>query len=119
MIQDRFKEIMKYLQFDFKKTRSEKLQTDALVSEIWNTFTENCLLCYKEGENMIIDEQLFPNKAHCPFALYMPQKSDKFNIKFWLAADVRSKYLLNGFHIVKRTKIDQPMKLLENMELVI
>ncbi|XP_014487368.1 PREDICTED: piggyBac transposable element-derived protein 3-like, partial [Dinoponera quadriceps] len=27
----------------------------------------------------------------------MPNKPDKFGIKFWLASDVRSKYLVNGF----------------------
>ncbi|GFW51344.1 hypothetical protein TNCV_3254731 [Trichonephila clavipes] len=27
----------------------------------------------------------------------MPSKPDKFGIKFWLAADVDSKYVLNGF----------------------
>lgn len=99
MARDRFKEIMRYLRFDLKETRSERLRTDqfALVSEIWNTFIENCLLCYKPGENITVDEQLFPSKARCPFTQYMPQKPDKFGIKFWLATDVRSKYLLNGF----------------------
>lgn len=99
MARDRFKEIMRYLRFDMKATRSQRLRTDqfALVSEIWNTFVENCLLCYKAGENITVDEQLFPSKARCPFTQYMPQKPDKFGIKFWLAADVRSKYFLNGF----------------------
>ena len=27
----------------------------------------------------------------------MPNKPDKFGIKFWLAADLDSKYMLNGF----------------------
>ncbi len=27
----------------------------------------------------------------------MPNKPDKFGIKFWLATDVRSKYLISGF----------------------
>jgi hypothetical protein len=27
----------------------------------------------------------------------MPNKPDKFGIKFWLASDVSSKYLINGF----------------------
>ncbi|GFS80077.1 piggyBac transposable element-derived protein 4-like [Trichonephila clavipes] len=27
----------------------------------------------------------------------MPSKPDKFGVKFWLAADINSKYVLNGF----------------------
>lgn len=99
MSRDRFLEIMKYLRFDMKSTRSERLQTDpfAHISYIWNTFIENCLMNYKPGENIVVDEQLFPMKTRCRFIQYMPKKPDKFGIKFWLATDVHSKYLLNGF----------------------
>ena len=31
------------------------------------------------------------------FIQYMPNKPDKFGIKFWMAVDVESKYLYNGF----------------------
>ena len=96
MARDRFKKVIKYLRFDLKqKIRFEKLRTDqfALASEIWNIFIENCLLCYKWGQNIIIDEKLFPRKARCLFTQYMPQKPDKV----WLAGDVQSKNLLNGF----------------------
>ncbi len=53
-------------------------------------------MCYKPGANTTIDEQLFPTKARCRFIQYMENKPDKFDIKFWLAADVQSKYMLNG-----------------------
>ncbi|GFX42818.1 DDE_Tnp_1_7 domain-containing protein [Trichonephila clavipes] len=43
------------------------------------------------------DEQLFPSIVKCRFSQYMPSKPDKFGIKFWFAADVDSKYMLNGF----------------------
>jgi len=36
-----------------------------------------------------------PAKARCRFVQYMANKPDKFGIKFWLAADRKSKYLLN------------------------
>ena len=42
-----------------------------------------------------MDEQLFPTKACCRFTQYMANKSDIFGIKFWLAIDVKSKYILN------------------------
>ena len=60
---------IKYLQFDLRATRSERLQTVqfAIVSEIMYTFTENTLFCYKTDENETTDEQPFPRKAHCSF----------------------------------------------------
>ncbi|GFS71841.1 piggyBac transposable element-derived protein 4 [Trichonephila clavipes] len=45
-------------------------------------------------ERVAIDEQLFLSKARCRFTQYMPSKPDRFD-KFWLAADVDSKYVIN------------------------
>ncbi|KAK9702364.1 Transposase IS4 [Popillia japonica] len=90
---------MRLVRFDTRNTRSQRLATAklALASVIWNPFIANCILCYKPGEDIAIDEQLFPTRARCRFTQYMANKSDKFGIKFWLAADVKSKYLINGF----------------------
>ncbi|XP_026059293.1 uncharacterized protein LOC113043955 [Carassius auratus] len=95
---NRFREIMRFLRFDKKETRRVRLQDDrfALVSATWNKFIQNSIACYKPGADITIDEQLFPTKARCRFLQYMGNKPDKFGIKFWLAADVRSKYMLNG-----------------------
>ena len=98
MSRNRFTEIMKYLRFDLRSTRSFRIKADkfAMVSEIWNRFIDNCVTCYKPGPNITVDEQLFPSKSRCPFTPYMANKPDKFGIKFWLAADTQSKYLLNA-----------------------
>ncbi|XP_073501362.1 uncharacterized protein [Phyllobates terribilis] len=99
MSRDRFVEIMRFLRFDEKSTRSERLQTDkfALFSTVWDRFIENCIACYKPGPYITVDEQLFPSKTRCPFTQYMPSKPDKYGHKYWLAVDKRSKYLANGF----------------------
>ena len=99
MARNRFTEIMKYLRFDLKSSRSERIQYDkfALASEIWDRFIINSATCYNPDENVTIDEQLFPTKARCRWTQYMANKPDKFGLKFWLAADVNSKYLVNGF----------------------
>ncbi|XP_073494170.1 uncharacterized protein [Phyllobates terribilis] len=99
MFRDRFVEIMRFLRFDEKSTRSERLQTDkfALFSIVWDRFIENCIACYKPGPYITVDEQLFPSKTRCPFTQYMPSKPDKYGHKYWLAVDKRSKYLANGF----------------------
>ena len=61
------------------------------------------MLCYKTSENVTIDIQLFISNARCPFTQYKPQKLDKFDIELWLAADVRSKYLM-AFYIVGKNE---------------
>ncbi|KAF2892416.1 hypothetical protein ILUMI_13754 [Ignelater luminosus] len=82
-----------------KSSRSERLKPDkfALVSESWNKFIKNCLLCYKPGQDITVDEQLFPSKARCNFTQFMANKPDKFGIKFWMLADVKLKYMCNAF----------------------
>ncbi|XP_073529685.1 uncharacterized protein [Phyllobates terribilis] len=91
MSRDRFVEIMRFLRFDEKSTRSERLQTDkfALFSTVWDRFIENCIACYKPGPYITVDEQLFPSKPRCPFTQYMPSKPDKYGHKYWLAVDKR------------------------------
>ena len=98
MARNRFVEIMKFLRFDYKQTRSHRLATDklALISTVWHTFVGNCLRHYRPGTNITVDEQLFPTKARCRFTQYMPNKPDKFGIKFWMAADVDTKYMLHS-----------------------
>ena len=99
MPSDKFLEILRFIRFDKKSERSQRLKTDkfALISKIWNQFIENNQACYKPDANITVDEQLFSTKTRCQFTQYMPNKPDKFGIKFWLASDVRSKYLINGF----------------------
>lgn len=38
------------------------------------------------------------------FTLYMPNKPDKFALKFWLASDVSSKYIVNSFQCLGKMK---------------
>ncbi|XP_065814652.1 activating transcription factor 7-interacting protein 1 isoform X2 [Labrus bergylta] len=99
MPRNRFRQIMRYLCFDKKDDRHARLCSDkfALMSEVWGGFVSNSIACYKPGACITVDEQLFPTKARCRFTQYMANKPDKFGIKFWLAADVETRYFLNGF----------------------
>ena len=98
MARNRFIKMMIFLRFDYKQTQSHRLATDklALISTIWYTFVENCLRHYRPGTNITVDEQRFPTKAR-RFTQNMPNKPDKFGIKFWMAVDVKTKYMLNSF----------------------
>ncbi|XP_043597817.1 piggyBac transposable element-derived protein 4-like [Bombus pyrosoma] len=75
-------------------------------------FIENSQNCYKPGANITIDEQLSPIKARCRFTQYLPNKPDKFGIKFWLAPDVQTKYILNGFPCLEKNENRAPSQLL-------
>ena len=89
---------MRFLRFDLRSTKSARWQTDkfALISDIWNRFVDNSISCYQPEENITIYEKLFPTKSRFRFIQYMSNKPDKFGIKFWLAVDVESKYILNA-----------------------
>ena len=99
MTRDRFLDILRYLRFDDKSTRKSRLATDkfALASSLWEPFIENCKKSYIPSENVTVDEQLFPTKSRCPFTQYIASKPDKFGIKFFLLADVETKFICNGF----------------------
>ena len=36
-----------------------------------------------------------PVKSRCPFSTLMPNKPEKYGIKFWVLADVETKYVAN------------------------
>lgn len=99
MSRDRFREIMKFLRFDVRSTRTQRLTTDkfGLISEVWYNFISNAQSCYTPGPYITIDEQLFPSKCRCRFTQFMGSKPDKYGQKFWLAVDKDSKYIVNAF----------------------
>ena len=57
----------------------------------------NSKKAYVPNPYITIDEQLLPCKARCRFIQYMPNKPDKFGLKFWMAVDAETKYLYNSF----------------------
>lgn len=112
MSRNRFCKIMRFLRFNEKLTRSVWLQDYkfALVSAVWNRFIENCTTCYKPGTDITIDEQLFPSKTRCPLTQFMASKPDKYGQKYWLAVEVESKYILNGFSYLGKDTPDPKTK---------
>lgn len=111
MPRDRFYSIMKYLRFDEKQERSERLRQDrfALASDLWTPFIENCAKCFNGYENLTIDEQLMPCKCRCKFIQYMANKPDKFGLKFFLLVDLKTKYVLNAIPYLGRFE-DRPQE---------
>ena len=94
----RFKSIMRYLRFDNKTTRAERLVNDKLaaIRDIWDMFIAQLQLPYIPGTDMTVDEQLIPFRGRCPFRQYMPSKPAKYGIKVWWNCDGTTSFPLNG-----------------------
>ena len=45
--------------------------------------------------SVTVDEQLMSLKLRCSFITFMPNKPDKYDIKFWVLVDVKAKYVAN------------------------
>ena len=44
---------------------------------------------------MTMHEQMILLKSHCFFVTFMPNKPDKYDVKFWILAVVKAKYVCN------------------------
>ena len=98
MPRDRFLKILKYLRFDDKPNRQRtgpRADRFAPIREVFETFSSMCQTKYNCKFFLTIDEQLMPVKSRCPFITFMPNKPDKYGIKFWVLADVETKYVAN------------------------
>lgn len=84
MSRDRFRSIKRYLRFDHKSTRRQRLSSDkfCMISFVLQRLVDNSQKSYVPESSVTVDEQLFPTKSRCKFTQYMAQKPDKFGIKF-------------------------------------
>ncbi len=99
MSRNKFTIIMLYLRLDNKQVRRKIVVSDkfVMIREVWEKFIEKSSASYKPERNVTRDEQLLPSKSRCPFPMFMPNKPDKFGIKFWPQCEVKSKYICNGY----------------------
>ena len=69
----------------------------ALLPTIWSLSIQNYKVYYNLGSDVSVGEKLFTTKAICSFMQNMTGKPEQFGMKLWLAVDIESYYLLNGF----------------------
>ena len=94
-----FREIMRFLRFDMRSARLFRLQTDkfALISAVWDKFIENYIVCYKPGENIAVNKQLFPTKACCRlYNTTYGQQTGRIRYRILLVVDMKFKYITNA-----------------------
>ena len=97
MSRTKFLKILRYLRFDDKPKRQKYNSSDKFIPirDVFEKFVENCRSKFTCGYSLTVDEQLLPLKTRCGMITYMPNKPDKFGLKFWMLVDVDTKYVIN------------------------
>lgn len=98
MARDRFLKILRYIRFDDKPRRlrnGPSIDKFLPIREVFEKFASNCQSKFTCSYSLTIDEQLLPMKSRCRLITYMPNKPDKYGMKFWLLVNVETKYVIN------------------------
>ncbi|CAB3232682.1 unnamed protein product [Arctia plantaginis] len=107
MSRERFEFLLRCLRMDDKSLRPTLRSDDAFVPvrNIWEIFINQCRLNYVPGSNLTVDEQLLGFRGRCPFRMYIPNKPDKYGIKFPMMCDASTKYMIDAIpYLGKSTK---------------
>ncbi|CAF3698644.1 unnamed protein product [Rotaria sp. Silwood1] len=90
----RFKYLLRFIRFDDRQGRNK---TDRLapVRHMFERFVKQLPRHFIPSENLTIDEQLVPFRGRCRFVQYIPKKSVKYGLKFWVLSDADSRYVLS------------------------
>lgn len=93
-------EFMRYLRFDDKRERDQKLKNDKLaaVREIYELVVEKFKSSYNPSQNLTVDERISPFKGRVGFKVFMPNKPQKYGIKLWMLCDAEN-YFVSNFKI--------------------
>lgn len=115
----RFWQISKYIRFDNPIQREQLLakgEKDAAIQGIWCMLNERLRNSYNAGDNITIDEQLYPYRGRTRFTQYIPSKPARYGLKvfqfyiyhlyiysnifvsfqIWWVCDATSSYPLQG-----------------------
>lgn len=94
----RFEQLLRFIRFDDKSTRSARRKIDKLapIRNVWEKVTANFKKYYTPSQTLTIDEQLMPCRCRCSFIQFMPKKPDKYGIKIFWICDCRTAYPLQG-----------------------
>ena len=91
-----FLNILKYLRFDDKPNRVRSgpaADKFAPIRHVFEEFSSSCQKNYTCDFLLTVDEQLMPLKSRCSFITFMPYKPDEYGVKYWVVADVKTKYV--------------------------
>ena len=103
---NRFQDLLTFLRFDDKNTRSERKERDQFcpIRDFWDQWHKNLGKYFVPGENVTVDEQLVPFRGRCIFLQYMPSKPDKYGMKIFWVCDSETAYPLRGLPYLGKKK---------------
>nr|ADV17599.1 transposase [Agrotis ipsilon] len=107
MSRERFEFLIRCMRMDDKTLRPTLRSDDAFipVRKLWEIFINQCRLNYVPGGNLTVDEQLLGFRGRCPFRMYIPNKPDKYGIRFPMMCDAATKYMIDAIpYLGKSTK---------------
>lgn len=93
---NRLEDIIRYLRFDDRSSRSNTRDKFSPFRLFWNDFINNCKRMYRPGCYMCVDEQLLPFRGRVSFRQYIPSKPDKYGMKIFLLVCQNSHYIFNA-----------------------
>lgn len=107
----RFRDIMCFIRFDDKNTRSLRRMRDKLapIRDIFDRICAKLRRMYSPGSNLTIDEQLIPFRGRCAFKQYIPSKPDKYGMKLFWICDAVTWYPLFAIPYLGREQ-DRPRR---------
>ena len=111
---DRFQEIYQYIAFDDIDTRDTRAASDPKffkARQIFKHFKEKILCGLEPFEQLCVDETLYSFRGKCSFRQYMPQKPNRYCLKYWHIVDCATGYVLNtDIYLGKEGNSEAPSK---------
>lgn len=97
MNRNRARDIRRFMRFDDKSTRTDRLATDKLaaIREIYEIIVKQFKSSYQPNANLTVDERISPFRGRVGFRIYMKSKPKKYGIKEWVLCDSVNSYTLN------------------------
>lgn len=97
MSEQRFRFLIRFLNFDDKTTRQDRRLTDKLapIRELFDIFVENCKKHFTMSQFVTVDEMLVGFRGRCSFRQYIPSKPAKYGIKIYGLCDAKLFYTTN------------------------
>ena len=104
MSRSKFKQWLRFLRFDDRDTREQRIVTDtfAAISEIWNEWNERLPQYFKASHCVTVDEQLVSSRTRSPHKVYNPSKPGKYGELIRWCADSQHRYVFRGSPWTKR-----------------
>ena len=98
MSRERFEEINRHITFDNIDNREQRRSRDRKyfkARELYNHFQTRITSAMEPGEQLCVDETLYSFRGRSSFRQYMPNKPNRYGLKYWTLVDCSTGYVLS------------------------